>query len=281
MAKKINPEEMKRHTIKLEEAKALEEECSFGVGSPIEVRIAAALLEYGNNMKSQQKSADRLCNKVQACLDESKRAGAKLEDNFRELKSASKQLSMASKSLTASSDAVLNMQAEIVRNTMQAIEAQLFPRCNSAVIESVNKSLALSEEVERKAETHLERADKYSAEFEERVRKSANQLHNLALNRFMPTTHKIALVAFAIMIALCAFICSNIVTTFGPIMTGEVTIGYSDSYKNSLTEAEHELAVTQAELDAYKAAFPEGLTEGRQAALDEKVSQLQQAESNS
>ena len=277
MAKKVSREQMEG-IVRDGEARALAEECSYGMGSPIESRIAAAFVEFSDNLKKLVKWLTTLLESVRGLVREAKASRAEARKLLEEQKRTSAEIAAAAEAIGAAVRDMRSAQDEIAEAALVKFDQHLFPYCEGKVKYTIESLMRRSEKISDNLDGMVRKTDEFNKKFGEKAGRTLDRCEKLAHDSNMPASYKFALFAVCVLLVLSTVTCCNATSTFAPIMTGEVAIAYSEGYENSLAETNHELAVARAELEAYKAAFPEGLTEGRQAALEERISELEKTE---
>jgi|GEM_PF-1679016 len=274
MAKKISKEQMKG-VVKDDEARALAEACSYGMGSPIESHTAAAFVEFSDNLKRLIKRLATFLETVKGLVGEVKASRAETRRLFEEQKRAAKEIAAAAEAIEAASRDMRGAKREIIEAELERFDKRILPLCEKKMKHASDNLARRSDTITSSLRELAERTERFNTAFEAKTEGAIGRLERLSRDQSMPASYKLVFIAVCILLVASTVTCCNATSTFAPIMTGEVAIAYSEGYENSLAEANHELAVARAELEAYKAAFPEGLTEGRQAALEERISELE------
>ena len=247
MVNEITPEQMVPQTVK---AKALDNVTKSGKGTPIEARMAEAILEQANNTEKQMQAYSELADAVKAATETAARAAKDAASGLR---------------------TVENIDERIVFVVKQAAERRLvdvIPTGANSIVENAQSRLgeasdiatAQIEESAAKAASAIEKSVKAAEEREHRAR-TLDRRHQLSL------IGKVA--ACAVIVATCLLILLAGWRML-PVVTGDVKIIYTEKFQSELDSTKAELVRTQNELYAYKDAYPEGLSEQRLHELNEK-----------
>lgn len=280
MAKKIDRDAMfaEVHT---EEAEELVKETQYGLGSPVEARIAAAFIENARNLDAQNKGMSRLMSKMGDAI---KKMDAVAEKSAEAIEHAGR----LSEAAVIAADNAYALQLD-VEGQIEAISNAVTESLRATVIErtvatagtvfmDARQQMIVAEKALRKAEAAMEeRAKENEATFAKGVGclDSAERSLKKALRfpNFYPK-EKVVVIALSLMLLICTVASVHSCAMFAPITTGEVQIVYGESYQGELDSTRIELARTQNELAAYKAEYPEGLSKARQHEVNEKNSSL-------
>ncbi|MEG2933605.1 MAG: hypothetical protein RR842_08500 [Gordonibacter sp.] len=252
MVNEITPEQMVPQTTK---AKALDSVTKSGKGTPIEARMAEAVLEQAHNTEKQMQAYSELVDAIKA---------------------ATETAAEAAKDAANGLQTVEKIDERIVFVVKQATERRLvevIPTGANSIIENAQARLgeasdivtAQIEESAAKAAMVIEKSVKAAEEREQRAR-TLDRRHQLSLIGKVAACTVIVGTCLLIMFAGWRFL---------PIVTGEVKITYTEEFQSKLDATEAELARTCNELNAYKDAYPEGLSEQRLHDLNEQNAKVQ------
>lgn len=233
-------------------AKALADVTKLGKGTPIEARMAEAILELARNTEIQANVYGELAEAV---------------------KEATETAAKAAQDATIGLHKVEDIDKRIVFVVKQAAEKRLvdvIPSGANSIVKDAQARLgeasatvtAQIEESAAKASTSIEKSIKAAEEREHRAR-TLDRRHQLSL------VGKVA--ACAVIVGTCLLILLA-GWRLPPVVTGDVKITYTDAYQSELTATQTELSHTRNELNAYKDAYPEGLSEQRLHDLHEQNS---------
>lgn len=251
MVKEIKPDEMATQSTK---AQALFDATKSGKGTPVEIRCAEAVLEQARNTELQTRAYKELADAVKAATETAAEAAKDAAGGLR---------------------TVEKIDERIVFVVKQAAERRLvdvIPTGANSIVEDAQARLgeasdivtAQIEESAAKAASTIEKSVKAAEERECRAR-TLDRRHQLSL------IGKVA--ACAVIVGTCLLI---LVAGWRllPLVTGDVKITYTENFQSKLDATEAELARTRNELNAYKDAYPEGLSEQRLHDLHEQNSKV-------
>lgn len=221
MVKRVRPEEMiEFHD---DEAKALADETCYGQGTPIEARIANAIIENAANIKAQNKGMSKFIQKmgegtklIAECTASYEQSGKTIqslcdsvekiaEDLDAGISTAEKVVESIAREVSHSTDVTIRMSVrESVRKTVKETNAEAEDRMNAA-----------SEKIEELVERNQKELEGIAAKVDE-------TLHAAKLASFHPIVH------FALAFALAVSIVTSMATyaVLQPVVSGEAQIVY-------------------------------------------------------
>ncbi len=141
------------------------------------------------------------------------------------------------------------------------LDAQVIPTGAKSIVEDAQTRLS---RVLNIAAIQIEDSAAKAAEVIEKSVKAAEERERRA--RTLDRRHQLSLIgkiaAIATILAVCAMLLFAGWRVL-PLVTGEVQITYTEAYQSELATTQAELSRTRNELNAYKDAHPEGLSEQR------------------
>lgn len=231
-------------------AVALEREAAGGVGSPFERRIADALIELNRK------------------LDERSQTDAEVIDALEQTRA---HFDEAAEGMKVAADAYGRIDDEVVealeRNVRKILNVAI-PAESGRIVEAAEIRIGMA------ADSAAECIRNITEKTEESMGRSLKAAESI-INR---TKGKSVLDQLSIVgkTALVMVVTVSLVVLcfagwrFLPAVQGEVQISYTDEYRSELDRTKLELELVKNELDAYKEAYPEGLSESRLHDLNER-----------
>ncbi|MBE6465025.1 MAG: hypothetical protein E7003_06870 [Eggerthellaceae bacterium] len=219
MAKRVGPSEMiELHT---EEAEELINETRYGLGTPIEARIANAIRENAANIAAQNKGMSKYIQKMSETQKDIKDAALSVSYAEEVIENYCKKAEVISKNIGAEVYGAKAMADDISKQVVDAIEITVRKAVESNVQRSVEKANCASSERLNDASEKFDKAIDLNKDRMERVSaKISDTLEAAKMNTFGPVMRIVLIVVLALSVVTSVASCSII----KPIITGEARI---------------------------------------------------------
>jgi hypothetical protein len=273
MVKKITGEQMSL-AINDEAAKDFVEEVKYGIGSPTEVRAAAAFLESAANTKTLTKGVEGLQKKIDGQVSEIKGAKAALDEAAGKLDEAIQDIDMLRTEVVKEAEWFNELRADIVSEAITALREEALDSLSEEAKRIAKDSLAYYEGKFKTNATELKRIEEQQRASETRLVSAAQSILDLTRHPAKILPGKPIGAAIVILLLISSISSWMCLSTLRPIVEGNVVVSYAEGYKDALSQAESDLKKKENELEAYKEAFPEGLSEQRLHDLNEENAKL-------
>lgn len=217
MVKRIGKSDM---AVETAAAESLRRESSKGVGTPIERRLADAILENARNMEAQAKAMERLIELAESSLEKGKDA----------CDAAAHAAAEADKALSRSETLTWACVDAVERGSSQAIGKAMSPLAEDAKREVLD--------VAEKARVSIRKSSETAEAWRTQAWKQG-WIYQLT------TVGKIA--------AIAAVLCCALVTAYAgwralPLVRGEVQVVYTQEYQTELDELHEEVSALKEQL---------------------------------
>lgn len=252
MAKDLKPNEMVAETVR---AKALADVTKSGKGTPIEARFAEAVLEQARNTEMQANAYSELADVVKAATETAAKAAQDAAMGLHKVEEVDKRIVF------------------VVKQAAERRLVEVIPTGTNSIVEDAQARLGeavaiVTAQIEDSAEMASESIKKSVKAAEEREVRA----------RTLDLRKQLSLIGKIVLAVTVAAICALFIYAgwrLLPVVTGDVKITYTEAYQSQLDATEAELTRTRNELNAYKDAYPEGLSEQRLHDLHEQNAKLQ------
>lgn len=245
MVKEIDENEMKASVAA---ATALKKSVSVGMGDPLSLRIADALLEVARNVQVQIDSAHRLYSAL-----------AEREEAVRETLEQSGEAAKHAEDAAEAASGVSIQAMEAIEKGTREVVSEAFPEELDELVLFAQRQIA---EAAADAAREIQSAASQAGATISQVNRAADDM-KLQARKAATFSHLPLIVRVTLVLIVLAFVacCVTVGRQVMPLATGQVEIVYSDDFRSELDATRLELAKTRNELDAYKKAYPEGLLE--------------------
>ena len=273
MVKKITGEQMSL-AINDEAAKDFVEEVKYGVGSPTEVRAAAAFLESAANTKALTKGVEDLQQKVEGQTSEVRKAKEALDEATDKLDETIRVLDMLHRETVEDVGWASSLRKDIVSEAIGAFQEEVLGGLSDEARHAARESLSYYKGDFEANAKNLKMLEERQRASEARLTQAAQSVEDLTRHPAKILPGKPIGAAIVILLLISSISSWMCLSTLRPIVEGNVVVSYAEGYKDALSQAESDLKKKENELEAYKEAFPEGLSEQRLHDLNEENAKL-------